>query len=174
MLCRWVDSEITALADGERTGWRAALARRHLASCGRCAARRAETERSVDRQRHLLPRVLFSTDVPTDAMFAEVTRRLGAEPVALPVERQYRPRLIFASAAGAIVLVLALRLLNPVWIVLGIESPPPRLADAPDLFRDYELFQHLDLIENLDQVPDSDAPDADPPPAQDGQRSVQG
>ena len=176
MLCGWVETEITALADGERTGWRAALLRRHLASCSACAARRAEIEGAVETQRRLLPRVLFSPDVPTDAMFAEVTRRLRVEakPDAAPVARQFRPRLILASAAGAIVLVLALRLLNPVWIVLGIESPPARLADTPDLFRDYELFQHLDLIENLDQMPDSDAPDTDSPPAQGDQLPVRG
>jgi hypothetical protein len=83
-----------------------------------------------------------------------------------------RPRLVLASAAGAIVLVLAVRLLNPVWIVLGIESPPAELADSPDLFRDYQLFEHLDAIENLDRVQDSDAPDSGQP-AEQGDRPLE-
>jgi anti-sigma factor RsiW len=162
MWCGWIEPEITALADAELPAWRAALVRRHLRSCAACAERQTEVERSVAAQRRALPQVLHGVCPPADLMLAEVHRRLRrAEPE--PQVRRVsamRPRLVWASAAGVIVFVLALRLLNPVWIVLGIESPPPVLEEQPDLFRDYQLFEHLDAIENLDRIPQGEGPDS--------------
>lgn len=158
MWCRWFERELTALADGQLPAWRGAWARRHLLSCRACAARQAETESAVAAQRRLLPRLMPSSDVPMEEMLRRVRLRLAAEPE-LEVRRQLRPRLVLASAAGIIAVVLAFRVLNPVWIAIGIESPPEQLTEKPELFRDYQLFEHLPAIENFDRVPSGDSPD---------------
>lgn len=45
MKCAWYQRWLTASADEELAGWRAALLRRHLAGCTRCAAELAELRR---------------------------------------------------------------------------------------------------------------------------------
>ena len=153
MWCRWVEGDSSALADGQLPQWRASWVRRHLRSCPDCARRQAAVERSVAAERDLLPLLLRPAEVPADDMWLALRRKIAAEPE-VETARSFRPRFVLASAVGVAVVFLALRVLNPVWIALGIERPPEQVSESPELFLDYELFEHLPVIENLDRVSD--------------------
>jgi len=157
MACRSIEPDVTALVDGELPAWRAWRARRHLRSCSECTASVAETERAVAAQHRLMASLLSSPAVPADEMFRKVRVRLAEDDGSPEAHRRLRPRLVLASAVGVVAVFLALRVMNPVWIALGIETPPEQLSERPELFLDYDMFEHLPVIENLDRVRDVDA-----------------
>jgi anti-sigma factor RsiW len=157
ILCSWIRRQLTAHADDELSGAAARLVRRHLAGCRGCVAERAAIGRSVADQRELLRAAAGEADVDADLLWSGVRRRLAAEP---PRDAIRKPavRLVLASAGAAAVLLVAARLLDPLWISVGLEDPPRKLAEEPELFVDYTLFEHLEAIENLDTPARSPGP----------------
>jgi anti-sigma factor RsiW len=156
MQCRWIRDELTAHADGELRGWRAAWVRRHLSRCADCGREAAVIERSVARQRRVLP-ALVQEPVEADDLWRRVRVRLDDSPRTEPEprERRWAPtrRLVLAAAAACVlVAVLLARPLDPWLIAVGIEDPPRPVAEKPELFVDYPLFEHLDAIEQLDRL----------------------
>lgn len=150
ILCSWIRRQLTAQADGELSGVAARSVRFHLARCRACAAECSALERSVAEQRKLLRAVAGGADIDADHLWSGVRRRLAAEPPQGAV-RKPTVRIVLACAGAAAVFLVAARLLDPVWISIGLEKPPRKLAEEPELFIDYSLFEHLETIENLDR-----------------------
>jgi len=165
MVCGWIHDELTAYADGELHGWRALWVRRHLSRCATCANEAAAIAASVAAQRRVL-QSLISADVASDRIFDSVRRDIRVARHVESEERQWAwipaRRLVLAAAAACVIVgVLYTRSLDPLLMVVGLETPPKIVVEKPDLFIDYPLFEHLDAIESLDN-PDSGAQEAGP------------
>jgi anti-sigma factor RsiW len=163
MVCRWIQNELTAYADGELHGWRAAWVRRHLSSCVACGKEAAAIATSVAGHRHAL-QALAGGDFAADQIFARVRRDIRSARAVESEEREWSwfptRKLVLATAAACVVLgVLFSRSLDPLLMVVGLEKPPKIVIEKPELFVDYQLFENLDVIENLDN-PDTGAQDA--------------
>jgi anti-sigma factor RsiW len=142
---------LTALIDGELRAGRAERVRAHLEGCARCAAERAASERSVAEQRRCLAASAGGEVAAVDRMFAAVRRRMIAEEPE-PVPHRVRLGLAGAALAGALLVLAVARFSRPALIAFGLEQPPKAVAEKPELFLDYSLFEHLDELEHFDTV----------------------
>jgi anti-sigma factor RsiW len=155
MSCRSIEADLTAYVDGELAGWRAAWIRRHLNRCSVCAGQVRSIERSVAVQRRLLAAYAGAQRVDADEIWGRMRHRLK-EPLIAGAPRQrlrWAPstRLVLAAAtACAVAAVFLSRVLDPWLIAVGIEDPPRVLAEKPELFLEYRLFEHLEAIERID------------------------
>ncbi len=149
MWCWWFRRDLTALADGELSPVRAKAIRTHLDRCPDCQVLWTQIERSVGQQRELLAGALAVGDLAVDPMLREVRLRLDDD--SAPARRWFwQPALITGVAVVGLVLVTALGLFTPLLIAVGLEAPPEQVAQQPELFRDYPLFEHLEALEYFD------------------------
>jgi len=149
--CWLIRRDLTALVDDELAPRRAAAVRTHLEHCSACAARHRDIERGVAQQRQLLPLAVGLADVAADPLLQRISRRARAE--SEPSRRLWwQPVAVAATAVAALVVVAFLGLLDPVLIAMGFEDPPNLVAEQPELFRDYALFEYLDALENFDDI----------------------
>lgn len=152
MWCRWVQNDLTALVDGELSAPRARRVRRHVDRCAACARELARLQRTIRRQREWLPRLDDAVrETPVDVMLQRVRRQIR-QPEPLPESRRWwlSPQFVAAVAASAVAVFGLLRLSEPLLVAVGLEDPPEIVAEKPELFRDYTLFEHLDTIEHLE------------------------
>ncbi len=150
MWCWWFRRDLTALVDGELSPTRAAAVRSHLFHCPHCAAFQEEVARCVAQQRRLLALVAETADIDAERLGRSLAARLDKERVP-PRRWALASRLAVAAAVAGALLVLV-PALNPLLIAAGVADPPPVVAEKPDLFRDYTLFEHLDALEHFETV----------------------
>lgn len=152
MWCRRVQRDLTALVDGELAAWRSKLVRRHLDGCPTCREELAAVERAVLRQRELLPLLDDAGPIPIDAMLRRVRQGVQQQDPE-PVRRRswLIPPVIAAATAGGVLVFGLLRWSVPILVTVGLEEPPEVVAEKPDLFRDYTLFENFDTIEHLER-----------------------
>lgn len=152
MWCRWAQRDLTALVDRELTPSRARRVRRHVDRCEACAEQLAGLQQTVRRQRELLSRLNEAApEAPVDAMLRRLRSEIR-EPEATQQARRWwlSPQIVAAVAASAVAVLGLLRLSEPLLVAVGLEDPPEIVAEKPDLFVDYTLFEHLDTIEHLE------------------------
>jgi len=152
MWCWRVRRDLTALADGELSARRSAAIRGHVEQCDDCRAVWEETERAVQLQRQLVPGVFAVRDLAVDPMLREVRLRLDDDGSGPAKWWFWHPALITAAAVLSVVMVSVLGLFNPLLVAVGLEEPPEQVAQQPELFRDYPLFEHLEALENFDTL----------------------
>lgn len=151
MWCWWFRRDLTALVDGELRSARAAGVRFHLARCQRCAALQEEIARCVAQQRRVLALVGETAGVNTEQLGRSLQARLDEDRIGSH-RWGLASRLAVAAAAGGLAIFISLRALDSVLIAAGVADPPPVVAEKPDLFRDYALFEHLDALEHFETV----------------------
>jgi hypothetical protein len=66
----------------------------------------------------------------------------------------FRPLAIAGAVVTAVVVLFFSVMGGPkaVLIPLGVEPPPVAVTSDPDLFENYQVIQHLDALENFDNV----------------------
>jgi len=152
MWCWHVRRDLTALTDGELSPRRLSAVRGHLERCPDCRAAWEDTERSVDLQRRLLASAFEVRDLAVDPMLREVKLRLDDDGSTSTRRWFWSPALITAAAVMGLVMVSVLGLFTPLLVAVGLEDPPEQVAQQPELFRDYPLFEHLETLENFDAL----------------------
>jgi len=152
MWCWRVRRDLTALADGELSPRRGAAVRGHLEQCSDCRALWQETQRAVQLQQRLMPGAFEVLDLAVDPMLREVRLRLDDDGSGQMRRWFWHPAVITAAAAVGLMMVSVLGLFNPLLVAVGLEEPPEEVAQRPELFRDYPLFEHLEALENFDAL----------------------
>jgi anti-sigma factor RsiW len=155
MLCRLVKPKLTALADGELSGWSERLTRSHLRKCTPCRAEVAALRAAIVQQTQAL-RALQAAQPSLDSqLWQDLRRALTASrsedstlwtwlrPVALAASVTIASLVGLVSAAGGPQAVL---------VPLGIQPPPPPVSRAPQLFQEYPLIEKLELLEHFETV----------------------
>ncbi len=159
--CRGVQANLTAWVDGELSPWRRRWLAWHLARCGECATAANSMEAVVRVQRQaLLQLVTPPVDIDTANLLREVRRQLAADPGADEgwFARRLAPGalrpLVITAATVMVLLGFVARIGGPkdILIPLGVKSPPPKVKQEPDLFRNYSIIEELDALENFDTV----------------------
>lgn len=151
MNCSAIREELTALADGALTGGADAVVRAHVAGCGDCAAELSGIQATVDLSRRVLvdelPTLRPGFETRLRARLAEETERGRSR------ARWWRPAFVGALVAAS-VLLMARSVGGPsaVLVPLGIQAPPKKVAEKPVLFKDYEIIEHLEELENFETV----------------------
>lgn len=149
--CWTIRRDLTALVDAELAPRRDAAVRAHLDRCGDCAERYRDADKGVMQQRELLPLAAGLADVPVESLLRQVTRRTVNDSERF--RRQWwQPAAVAAMAAVALVVVTGFGLLDPALIAVGLQDPPEVVAEQPELFRDYALFEYLDALEHFDDI----------------------
>jgi anti-sigma factor RsiW len=147
--CREARENLTALADGALAPAEAETLRAHVGACGGCGQDLAGLEATVTLSRHAL-----AEDLP--ALRPGFDTRLRA----LLVGEASPPRLgwwrpLFASTLAAVAVLLMARSVggpSAVLVPLGIQAPPPQVAERAVLFTDYDIIEHLDELEHFETV----------------------
>lgn len=111
LTCWRIRRDLTALADGELPGRRAAAVRAHLACCPACAAFDAGVTASLARQRCLLPRAAAAPEVVVEALLRDARRRIVDEPPEAPAFPW--PPVLAAAALSLVIFVLVNRVGAP-------------------------------------------------------------
>jgi anti-sigma factor RsiW len=154
--CRVVQENLTAWIDGEASDRWDTRIRDHLAACVTCAAEAESLRAAVAHHRRALGRTVAVDDVDLGSMAARLRRALAGEPEEAEPMWNWTSR-PFALVGAALMVAMVLLAVaaggaSRVLIPLGVQSPPPAVTRAPDLFKDYELINHLDALENFDTV----------------------
>lgn len=154
--CRSVRENLTAWVDGELSPRSAMRVQRHLAACSVCAAEADEMRTAIEWQRRCLPQAVMVAEFDPQPLQARLRRALAAEPEPRPMwwARLFQPVAVAGAVVAAAVALIVLMAGGPraVLIPLGVQSPPPAVARETDLFKDYQLIQRLDALENFDTV----------------------
>jgi anti-sigma factor RsiW len=159
MRCWFFRRDLTALVDRELSPVRAAAVRAHLVRCAECTALHQAIEANVTAQSQLLPLAFGPTDVASGVMLRNLHERLPVEGVVdlpdqeHPVRRWFlQPAAMGTIAVATVIIATLLGVLDPVFISVGFEDPPEVVAERPELFRDYVIFENLDALEHFDDV----------------------
>jgi anti-sigma factor RsiW len=159
MRCWFFRRDLTALVDRELSPARAAAVQAHLTGCAACAALHEDIAASVTVQSQLIPLAFGPTDVASGAMLQRLRERLPVEGLAempeveSPVRRWFfQPAAMGTIAVATVIVATMLGVLDPVFISVGFENPPEVVAEQPELFRDYVIFENLDALQHFDDV----------------------
>jgi hypothetical protein len=159
MRCWFFRRDLTALVDRELSPVRAAAVRAHLARCAACTALHQAIEANITAQSQLVPLAFGPTDVASGVMLQNLHERLPIEgqldmPDQEPPVRPwfFQPAAMGAIAVATVIIATFLGVLDPVFIAVGFEDPPELVAERPELFRDYVIFENLDALEHFDDV----------------------
>lgn len=151
MNCSEAQVELTALADGALEASEAAALRRHVDGCPACSTELAEIAVVVQMSRATLaelPVLRPGFETRLRARLAEETadsRRW--------YQRLWRPALVGAlTAAGVLIMARSVGGPSAVLVPLGITAPPKIVAEKPVLFKDYQIIERLDELENFETV----------------------
>jgi anti-sigma factor RsiW len=159
--CHEFSEDLTAWVDQQLPERRHEQVRQHLAGCAHCRAAADDLGAVIAWQRDALHAAATLDGVDTSALWGRLRRDLAAE--VDTDKREWSLRLVWASMwgrlalAGAAMSVAAVVLglaggPAMVLIPLGLESPPPAVAQRTELFKDYPLIERLDVLEHLDTV----------------------
>lgn len=159
MQCWFFRRDLTALVDRELSPVRAAAVRAHLARCASCAALHQAIEANVTVQSQLMPLAFGPADVAGGVMLRNLHERLPVDGLVdmpdadNPVRRWFfQPVAMGTIAVATVIIATFLGVLDPVFISVGFEDPPEVVAQQPELFRDYVIFENLDALEHFDDV----------------------
>lgn len=150
MQCAEAREELTALVDGALDAAPAEAVRRHLRGCAACAAELAAVEEAV-----AFSREAFAELPELRPGFETRLRARLAEAAAAPpwYRRLWRPLFVGALASlGVLVVARSVGGPSSVLVPLGIQAPPKKVAEKPALYKDYEIIEHLDELENFETV----------------------
>jgi len=159
--CPEFSEDLTAWIDEELPKRRHEQVRQHLAACAQCRAEADDLGVTIAWQRDALQAVAALDGVDGSELWGGVRRGLAAEVDTDKLEWNLHAvwasmwgRLALAGAAISIAAVVLVLVGGPamVLIPLGLESPPPAVAQHTDLFKDYPLIERLDVLEHLDTV----------------------
>lgn len=154
--CWVVEKSLTAWIDGALPRRKAARIERHLAACTRCSAEAEGLRAAIRWQRQILPRVATLAAFDPGPLRVKLQRALAAEPDrrASAWNWLFHPLAIAGAVvtAGVVLFFSVMGGPKAVLIPLGVESPPVAVTREPDLFENYQLIQHLDALENFDNV----------------------
>ena len=154
--CRWVRRHLTAWVDGELAASPTERLARHVAGCAACAAETAALTAAIRWQRQALARIVADAGSDYAPLGARVQRAVAAEPERSRARWGWllRPVAVAGAALAVVVAVFMSAVGGPpaVLIPLGVESPPVPVAREPELYKDYQLIQRLDALENFDSV----------------------
>ncbi len=149
--CWTIRRDLTALVDDELRAARAAAVRAHLERCVDCVALYRDIEEGVAQQREILPLLASPADVAVESVLRQLTHR-AVDESERNRRRWWQPAVVGATAVATLVIVARLGLLDPVLIAVGFEDPPEVVAEQPELFRDYALFEYLDAWEHFEDI----------------------
>ena len=149
MTCAETRDELTALADGQLPSREAAVIRAHVGNCRDCTAELSGIEAAIG-----LSRTLLAEELPVLRPGFDTRLRARLEEAAAPRRRSWWRPFLVGSMATAGVLLMARSVGGPtaVLVPLGIQAPPKKVAEKPVLFKDYEIIEHLDELENFETV----------------------
>ena len=149
MLCREARENLTALADGALAPAEVEALRAHVGACTGCAQDLAGLEAIATLSRHAL-----AADLPVlRPGFDTSLRALLVGDAAPPRLGWWRP--LFAGTLAAVAVLLMARSVggpSTVLVPLGIQAPPPQVAERAVLFTDYDIIEHLDELEHFETV----------------------
>jgi anti-sigma factor RsiW len=158
MKCEDVSNQLIAYLDRRANSAERLEVEEHLAGCAACRTR-AEEFRKLWTVLDEVPLV-----EPSAAFDAKVRQRIASEPQRSWFARLVpQPRLAFSVA-----LLLALS----VWLAGRPQDRPASFANAPSEEEQFQMIDHLGVLENFDVLTKSDvlselpprAPQAQPPP----------
>lgn len=150
MQCAEAREELTALVDGALVASEARAVRDHVRDCAACAAELAAVQAAVD-----FSRDAFGELPELRPGFETRLRARLAEAAAAPswTRRFWRPLFVGALAtAGVLLMARSVGGPSAVLVPLGIQAPPKKVAEKPVLFKDYQIIEHLDELENFETV----------------------
>jgi anti-sigma factor RsiW len=154
--CWVVRRNLTAWVDGELPRRKAEGLERHLTGCAACSAEAEGLRAAIRWQRQILPRVATAAEYDSGPLHAKLQRALAAEADgrASAWRWLFRPVAIAGAVVTAVVVLFFSVMGGPkaVLIPLGVEPPPVAVTSDPDLFENYQVIQHLDALENFDNV----------------------
>lgn len=159
--CSDFREDLTAWVDGQLPDRYHEEIRQHLAICAPCSAEAESLRAAVAWQGRALQAVATLDGVDTVALRARLRRGLAAHADTESPVWSLRPlwasmwgRLALAGAAASVAAVALMWVGGPamVLIPLGLESPPPAVAQHTELFKDYPLIERLDVLEHFDTV----------------------
>jgi anti-sigma factor RsiW len=152
MRCTDIREDLTAFRDGELEVTDARRVQQHVSECPACTTELREIEKTTDLLRQSLaelPVLRPGLETRLRAHLAEAERR----PARSWWNRLWRPAIV-AGLATAGVLVMASSVGGPaaVLVPLGIQAPPKKVVEKPVLYKDYEIIEHLEELENFETV----------------------
>jgi anti-sigma factor RsiW len=159
--CRTFREDLTAWIDGQLPARRHDQVGRHLAACTGCSVEVDDLRRAITWQGHALHAVVAANSIDTTALQARLRRSMAAEIDQGTSVWRLRDvwtsmwgRVALAGAAVSVAVAVLLLAGDPgmVLIPLGLESPPPAVAQHTDLFKDYRMIERLDVLEHFDTV----------------------
>ena len=159
--CHDFSEDLTAWVDGQLPARQHARVGEHVMHCVHCAAEADSLRMTIAWQQRALQAVAELEGVDALALKARLRRGLAAEGDEAVAAWSLRHvwtsmwgRLALAGAAVSVAAVILMLVGGPamVLIPLGIESPPPAVAQHTELFKDYPLIERLDVLEHFDTV----------------------
>jgi anti-sigma factor RsiW len=163
--CWTIRRNLTAWIDGESPYRQAERIQRHLTTCATCSAEAERLRAAIRWQRQALPFLVAAENLDPGQLRMQLQRALAAEPAWSPPAWKWLFRPVAITGAAVMIgIVLVFSLMGgpkAVLIPLGVEPPPLAVTREPDLFENYQLIQHLDVLENFDTV-ESEPLDDDP------------
>jgi anti-sigma factor RsiW len=160
--CQDFSEDLTAWVEGQLPGWQQERMSEHLRHCLQCATEADSLRCAITWQRRALQAVAALDGVDPLALQAKLRRALTTAAAndrapAWGLRDLWATTLGRLALAGATVSIAALVLLlalgpGMVLMPLGLEAPPPAVAQQTDFFKDYPLIERLDVLEHFDTV----------------------
>jgi anti-sigma factor RsiW len=159
--CHNLSEDLTAWIEGQLLPRQHERIRLHIAHCVRCAREIDSLRAAIAWQQHALRAVTALDGVDTSVLKARLRHDLAKDAASATPAWNLRHvwasmwgRLALAGAAAVVVAIVFLLAGGPgmVLMPLGLESPPPAVAQQTELFKDYPLIERLDVLEHFDTV----------------------
>ena len=151
MRCGRVQKDLVAYHDGALHPSTTARLERHLVRCQDCAAAARRLGRAVEQQRRLLRQAFPPEPAPDPAVLAAARRQITDRSLARGRGGLgWRPVWVAVPAAAAIVWLWVGGWIEAGLIIAGFRPPPSPVAVAPEFYRDFPMFERLELLEQLD------------------------
>lgn len=154
MRCDGARADLVAWVDGALPTRRARQLARHLDACQQCASEGASVRASARQQQTLLRSLTGAETVDVDDLWRRMRLRLAAEPEparrSLSLRWLWRPALAFAVTLAVVWGgVTTLGDHDALLISTGVKSPPKKLEEKPDLFKEYAVIEELEVLERF-------------------------
>jgi anti-sigma factor RsiW len=143
---------LTALADGALVESRSRAMKAHVAECADCTREFHSLARTVELSRHHLaafPELRPGFATRLNARLSD----LRQQPERRPAWRWWRPAFVGGlAAAGVLVMASSVGGPSAVLVPLGLQAPPKQVVEKPQLFKEYEIIEHLEELDHFDTV----------------------
>jgi anti-sigma factor RsiW len=172
MTCVRTRPHLIAWIDGALSPRRARRVGRHVETCVQCAGEARVMRDSIRQQAAALHALMTAGPVEVDELWRRLRGRVVAETAPARVETGWlwRPALAFAVALLVIWGGVTTLSGDPdaVLISAGVKSPPPKLKQQPELFKEYAVIKDLEVLERFDTADIEPLMEAVTPPADQG------